>query len=1322
MLSIALALVAPQPLAAQGTVQRAGYHAAWWTTADGLPGNFVTDIVQGPDGRLWIIAGGVLVRFDGIDFEVVRVGEATTADAPMEFPIGIERGAGDTLWVSTYAHRVLARTRGLWVPMFQAEHELSELVVRPGFLPAAREDEGSRVYFWQGGRRLPAPDPGRFEAADRPSVALDAAGVLWAIERAGSIARPQPGAAERQLEVATGRFVESSAGDGPLGVRRAGGWLEIIDLAGRVRAAIPDGAGRVPRLLTLDGRVVASTADHVEVYAENSRQPDRIPLRGSGPVLAAFEDGEGGLWVGTNAGGLLHVRRAPFEVYQPDVRGDGPSAVRIIAPGRDGSVLVAADGVVRIRASRMEVVSIDGVPADTRVFAATEDSRGTLWLSLTTGRDERLVFARLRDGQVRRFESAHPVVEIVEAPQGGVYWLSEVDYCRVWLHSDGTDVPTCTDIGAWGARDLLVAQDGTIWIAGTRGVRAERAGGVRYYTPDEGYPLTRARALHEDAEGTIWIGTYYGGLGRLAGDSLRMIRSADGLAEDVVSTILEDDRGWLWMGGNAGIHSVDKATIAAFLAGEASGVTSLSFGSMDGLPNAEGSGGQGVRGTDGRLWLPTFGGAVALAPGLVDDIAVSHGEVRIDRITGRDTVFAVSDTLRLPSGMRDLRIEVAAVSLRAPGTERIEYRLEGRVSRWASVQDGRMLTLTGLPSGSHRLEVRAIVPDVGRRLSTTQLVLVVPPLFTETAWFPLLLLVAMAGLLQLGVSFRTRLLERRARDLAEEVREQTHWLEVERDRSTAALERAATTGAQLRELLVAKSRVFAGLSHELRTPMSLILAPLRELEREASGAFPPAARGHLGTLKKAVHRLERLTAQFLDLADTQAGTLRLDRRETDVGAFLERCVESLRPVAEREQVKLTLAVPRGAPVRAEFDPDQMDKAVLNLVGNAIRHAPAGGHVDVRLLTNEDGASVVLEVRDDGPGVPAEYAERIFEPFFQAPGATGGMGLGLALSRDVVVLHGGRIEVESPPDAGATFRVTLPVRAPTRPEPVAAPTVPTGAIEPPHPVPDDVPTGPRARLLIVEDERDLALFLADRFQRQYEVRTAAGGEEALTVLGDWRPDVVISDIMMPGLDGLGLCRILKADPATRSIPVVLLTALGDRDHQVQGLATGADDYVVKPFDLEQLSLRVANLIGLRRGIEDRFQAAMPAWASILLRAGTDRMDSRSEEFLERLYQTLLEGLGNPDLDVDGMAKALFLSRSSLYRRVRALLDCSPLDLLAEIRLEQAALLLRTTSDPVSTIANTVGFRNPEHFSRRFVAHFGLSPRSYRRQYRGRRPPS
>jgi signal transduction histidine kinase/DNA-binding response OmpR family regulator len=1312
LLVTALGLL-PASLPAQGLVLRPGYHATWWTTADGLPGNFISDITQSRDGHLWVVASFVLARFDGRRFEVVHLegeGSASTRD----FPTGIERGAGDTLWVATEGNRVLHLSRGTWGLGYDVAGELRELTVRPGFLPAAREEDQGRTYLWQGGRRLPVTNPGRFEAEDAPSLAIDPAGSLWAVDSAVPFATRHTGGPPRRLEVATRHLVGSAAGEGPLGVRRAGGRLEVIDAAGRTRAAMPDRPDRVPRLLTRDGLVVATTPGYVEIHSPGVREPERKPLGPGVQVLGVFEDQERGLWIGTSTRGLLQLRRQPFEVFQGTAGANEGHYVRAIGRGRGGSILMVAEQITRVRGARMERVDTRGLPAAARVFAAMEDSRGSLWVSVITPQDERLVVMRTPGGAVRRQATPTAVLELAEARDGSILWLTDRSWCRVHPVPDGFATPVCTDLGNWGARDLLLARDGALWIAGYRGVRVERQGRVREYTPEQGYLLARARALHEDADGMIWIGTNHGGLGRLAGDSLHMVGRGNGLAEDVVSTILEDDVGRLWMGGNEGIHSASKASIAAFLAGEVPRVSSIGFGTRDGLPNPEGSGWQGLRAADGRLWLPTFGGAVALPPGSADDLVISPGRVAFDRIVGGGRPLAVADTIRLPTGLRILEIRLAAVSLRAPAALDMSWRLDDRSADWQPVRGGN-LVLPDLPRGTHRLQVRAAVLGAPSAASTADLVLVVPSRFAETGWFRLLLLSFIGGVILLTVRIRTRLLRRRARELAAEVREQTHWLEVERDRSAAALERVAETGAQLRDLLVTKSRVFAGLSHELRTPMSLILAPLQELEREAAGTFPPTARGHLGTLRSAVQRLERLTAQFLDLADTQSGTLRLACREVDLGEFLARSLDTMRPIAAREGVSLGLEVPRGRPVHAEVDSAHLDTVVVNLVGNGIRHASRpGGQVVVRLRPGGDEATVLIEVSDDGPGVAEEYQDRIFDPFFQASGAAGGMGLGLSISRDIVVLHGGRIEVASPPGAGATFRVILPAvpraaRAPGAPVQVSAPTpapAPVGGGSGPEPAVD--------RILIVEDERELQAFLAEQLRRHYSVRTSGTGDEALAILREWTPHLVISDIMMPGVDGIGLCRILKADPATRSIPVILLTALGDRDHQVQGLAAGADEYVVKPFDLEQLLLRVANLLRLRRGIEDRFRTAMPAWASILYRAGTDRLDSPSEEFLARLYTMLQAELDNPDLDVDAMATRLIMSRSSLYRRVRALLDCSPLDVLAEVRLEQGALLLRSTAEPVNAIAYRVGFKSPEHFSRRFVAHFGLSPRTYRSQ--------
>jgi DNA-binding response OmpR family regulator len=251
---------------------------------------------------------------------------------------------------------------------------------------------------------------------------------------------------------------------------------------------------------------------------------------------------------------------------------------------------------------------------------------------------------------------------------------------------------------------------------------------------------------------------------------------------------------------------------------------------------------------------------------------------------------------------------------------------------------------------------------------------------------------------------------------------------------------------------------------------------------------------------------------------------------------------------------------------------------------------------------------------------------------------------------------------------------------------------------------------------VEDDTALCTFVAEQLAMAHEVRTAASGEDALQLLREWSADVIVSDVVMPGIDGIALCRILKADPVMCNTPIVLLTARGSSDDQLAGLSAGADDYLIKPFDPAQLRLKVDNLIRLRRNIEDRFRRALPAWSSILLRAGAERFDRPSEQFLERLFGVLVPHIPDQTFDVDQLARAMQVSRASLYRRVKELLDTTPLDLLQSVRLEHAALLLRAEEDSIASIAHRTGFKWAQTFTVRFSAHFGMTPSAYRALHR------
>jgi signal transduction histidine kinase/CheY-like chemotaxis protein len=1322
----------PEPIAGQMVLPPATHQPRWWTVDDGLPGNAVRDLVQSIDGRLWMISGGILTRFDGRSFETIPLELPPPAEGSVvELPHALATGDGDTVWVDTTSRRMAVRTRGQWHALFPTPDPIYEMRTTPGSLPLARAEGDDRVRFQFGGDILPT---GPFDFARRYpderilSLWLDRDGTRWAMLAEEAAAVTLPPSPLRTLRSDRPNFVFHRDGSHARVTQRREGRLEVVDPQGVLWASIPERPDRTPLLLTRDGRLLVHAGLGLEIHGPSGGAVETVPL---GPnqglrlldVSTVFEDQEGGIWVGTLAQGLLNLRRRVAIQVVPKGAGLGATQVGHIGQGRGGSVLAVGAEILRIDGGGVEEIPLSSFPPHRQITAVMEDGAGTRWVGLIAPDGRTEIWKETPDGTRTRFLAVGIPRKFVDDPaRQRTLWLSNGEWCALAQSEPGSPAaaPQCHDVIHLGPRDLRVDREGSIWVAGEGGVQVYSAAGMRALNPATGYPLDWARSLHEDAERGMWIGTYFRGLLLLRGDSIYSATQSEGLAENVVSTLLEDRSGIFWMGGNRGVHQVARSELLELFRGERTRVSGALLDGRQGLLNPEGSGWYGQTDGEGRLWFPTFGGAVAVLPEGGERLRVDPGAVTLDAIHADGRSWPVSDTLALPKGVRSVEVAVAAVSLQFPEAEVVKYRLEGQGADWRSATGNRALEFTNLPPGQWLLEVEGWGREDGDPSRAT-LVIVIPPYFRETPAFPLLLGLGIFVLVVVAVRVRTRTLLARAESLQAEVDEQTHWLQVENARTTAALAQAAEVGSQLRELLTSKTRVFAALSHELRTPLTLLSGPLGELE----GGEGTAASERLSVMRKAVRRMERLTGQFLDLAEAQAGTLQLRRREQPLGSFIERCIEEIRPLGARKGVAIRWEGPMEE-VRARIDPEHFDKVVLNLLGNAIRHSPPGGTVKVQLTESDSWA--VLQVTDGGPGVPEGIRDRIFDPFFQGPNAVEGMGLGLSLSRDVVIMHGGRIELEETEasEGGATFRVQIPTAQESASRPPEAPTVPLDSVpsEPKQPEPADAPSHPlpqKIRVLLVEDDFDLREFLERELSPNFDLRSVEHGEGALEMLRVWKPDLVLSDIVMPGLDGLGLCRILKADPATRGIPFILLTARSQAGDQERGLIAGADDYIVKPFDLSQLSRRIENLVRLSRRIEERFSQAFPSWAMNLLRQGVDQLDAPAERFLEQFYGVVIEQMGDPDLDVERLSRALLLSRSALYRKCRELLRSAPMDAIAEIRLEQAALLLADPERSVSSVARDVGYRRHSHFTQRFTAHFGVSPRAYRTRKGGGESP-
>jgi signal transduction histidine kinase/DNA-binding response OmpR family regulator len=634
----------------------------------------------------------------------------------------------------------------------------------------------------------------------------------------------------------------------------------------------------------------------------------------------------------------------------------------------------------------------------------------------------------------------------------------------------------------------------------------------------------------------------------------------------------------------------------------------------------------------------------------------------------------------------------------------------------------REAVYTKVPPGTDRFEVLASGPDGGWSPRPAAVTLEVVPHVWETAWFRALAALAALALLTGGLAAVARL-----RGARQHARQQQLERLVE--------ERTATIAAQaekLRELDGLKSQFFANISHELRTPLTLTLGPLQDALDGRFGGLHGDLAEQLEVAARNARRLLSLVDQLLDVARLDAGRLRLRLRRGDLAAAVRQRVEAFLPLAERQGIELSLGAP-SEPVEVWFDEVQIEKVLDNLLGNALKFTPRGGVVHVEVSPLDDGR-VSVSVQDSGPGIPADQLERVFERFYQVEATARrrwpGAGIGLALARQLVEMHRGTITAESAGGEGARFTVTLrrgrehlpaelldgaePERerrpAGSAPVPTATPHEPLRSVEVVA-LERDVD---RTTVLVVDDNPEVRAYIRRHLEPDYRVVEAAGGAEGLERARQLVPDLVVSDVMMPGLDGNALFRSLREDPELEFVPVVLLTAKASAESRIQGLREGVDDYIVKPFDPRELRARVDNLIAARKRLLARFEAAPPR----ALKVSEVSVTPADEAFLARVQAAVEERLGDSELSVEGLAEALACDRSYLLRKLRSLADETPSGLIRSLRLQRAEQLLRAGAGAVSEIAYAVGFKSVAHFSNAFQERYGERPSAFAARHRPR----
>lgn len=524
---------------------------------------------------------------------------------------------------------------------------------------------------------------------------------------------------------------------------------------------------------------------------------------------------------------------------------------------------------------------------------------------------------------------------------------------------------------------------------------------------------------------------------------------------------------------------------------------------------------------------------------------------------------------------------------------------------------------------------------------------------------------------------------------------------------------------KLRELDRLKSNFFANVSHEFRTPITLILSPLEQL---LNGSFRGDQRRYFQGMRRNAQRLLQLVNQLLDLSRLESGRMQLRVADGDLAHFVRALAWSFESLAMRKQIAYEVQTPAD-PLPAWFDRDKVEKILTNLLSNAFKFTPEEGAISVQLTA--EGDWVRLSVRDSGIGIPAAQLGHIFERFYQVNNApagdqetapTLGTGIGLALIRELAELHGGRIDVESTEGKGSVFTLRLPRTKALLPAHATYADHPSGnddtllAAEMPdadRPAPPANPleSAGGARLpvvLIVEDNAEVRQYVREQLAGQYQLLEAPNGRAGLERAIETIPDLILSDIMMPELDGVSLARRLKSDERTSHIPVILLTAKAEQEEKIEGLETGADAYLTKPFDVRELQVRIRRLIEQREKLQAKYRQS-----ALFVPQKVD-MPSMDDAFLHKVRTAIEANLDDETFSVIELGQQVGMSRSQLHRKLKALTGHGPNEIIRHIRLERAQQLLRQKVGTVSEVAFMVGFNSLAYFSKCFSEHFGYMP--------------
>lgn len=1068
-----------------------------------------------------------------------------------------------------------------------------------------------------------------------------------------------------------------------------------------VKTIAQDDLGRLWFGTDNNGIYILDKDDSVEKLKNNPSDGYSLP---NNTIKTIYNSNDGGIWVGTYKKGVSVYYPTEYKFSSHTI-----ADVNCITrnPNEYSSVWVGTDhsGLMKYNCSTGEVTPIVD-PNDVNhhaIASLMSDSKGNLWIGTYQGGLKKYSNGKFEYWNTENGLASNNIWAILEGNDGKI-WLGTLDGgLQIYDPSDKSfrtfDI-TNSKINSNFINTLAKGRDGSIYAGTTYGIA--RISPIDYSITtykgsrkdEKDFSNLNINQVAVDSRGLLWVGTREGlEVYVLKSDTLYNISLSERFPNPFILGIIEgsDHNMWVTVGNEIFNIAVMEGTqdkqfsfdVKSY--GTHDGILSGTFNqrSMCLLPSGELLAGslEGILTINPeKIPLNTNKPKVIFTGLSIKNIPVTVGKEYNGTIILPEALD-YTDKVNLEYEHNDLTIYFATDNYSNSDHTIYKYRLEGFDDDWITCVAGtHHATYTNLPAGSYTFAVKAINADGVESDEARTIKIVISAPWWASRWAKLIYaIIFFLSITGTVIYYHKRSLSKLRKRQQEELAKKTE------------------------ELNQLKFKFFTNISHELRTPLTLILSPVESMLKEN-----PQDKNlrRLNTIKANAHRLLYLVNQLLDFRKNEMAGLTLHLSEGDIITSIKNACDSFKELTDRKDIALEFE-PSCDRLDMRYDNDKFTKILLNLLSNAVKYTPEGGRITVR-LTKEENSQVVISVADTGKGISDADKQHIFERFYRGSDISDlntGTGIGLSLVYEYTKLHGGSVEVCDNTPKGTVFSVILPMREVStgtehvvnvKEEPHEAETNPQVAESQEN-------SGDKPKVLFVDDNRDLIEFLKDEFDDIYDISVAYNGVEAMELITHTTFDLVVTDLMMPEMDGIEFSRRLKSDSSTVDIPLIMLTAKQDMGSIIEGLTLGADDYITKPFNNDILALKIKRLIGLKqKGLKRTLIDPTPSKIEIT---------SLDEQLIEKAVKYVEDNISRSDLSVEELAQQMGMSRVHLYKKISALTGKSPIEFIRLLRLKRATQYLTESQLTIAEIAYKLGFNNPKYFSKYFKEEFGILPSEY-----------